>query len=102
MTEIKKEENSLIPFRLILTLSVCLLVFSPCMMWVQCIGKCAVHQGRFHTSRGYHDEYIGGYHEYIGRCSVHQGDTMSTSGDIMSTSEVFGTLGFSIEIKNLL
>ena len=29
----------------------------------------------------------GGYHEYIGGCSVHRGDTMSTSGDIMSTAE---------------
>ena len=44
------------------------------------------------ASGGYH-EYIGGmfstseeYHEYIGGCSVHRRDTMSTSGDIMSTS----------------
>ena len=29
---------------------------------------------------------VGGYHEYIGVCSVHPRDTMSTSGDIMSTS----------------
>ena len=28
----------------------------------------------------------GGYHEYIKGCSVHRRDTMSTSGDIMSTS----------------
>ena len=35
--------------------------------------------------RGYHDE-CGGYHEYIRGCSVHQRDTMSTSGDSMSTS----------------
>ena len=27
----------------------------------------------------------GGYHEYIRGCSVHRGDTMSTSGDIMTT-----------------
>ena len=31
--------------------------------------------------------HVGGYHEYIGGCSVHRRDTMSTSGDIMSTSE---------------
>ena len=31
--------------------------------------------------------HVGGYHEYIEGCSVHRGDTMSTSGDIMSTSE---------------
>ena len=30
---------------------------------------------------------VGGYHEYIGGCSVHWGDTMSTSREIMSTSE---------------
>ena len=30
---------------------------------------------------------FGGYHEYIGRYSVHWRDTMSTSGDIMSTLE---------------
>ena len=36
------------------------------------------------TSGGYHDE-CGGYHEYIGGCSVHRRDTMSTSGNIMST-----------------
>ena len=29
---------------------------------------------------------VGGYHEYIGGCSVHWRDTMSTSGNIMSTS----------------
>ena len=34
---------------------------------------------------GYHEDIGGGYYEYIGRCSVHQRDTMSTSGDIMST-----------------
>ena len=44
------------------------------------------------TSGGYH-EYIGGvlstsqgYHEYIGGCSVHRSDTVSTWGDITSTS----------------
>ena len=31
--------------------------------------------------------HVGGYHEYIEGCSVHRGDTMSTLGDIMSTSE---------------
>ena len=46
----------------------------------------------FSTSGGYHDECgdimmnVGGYHEYIGGCSVHRRDTMSTPGDIMSTS----------------
>ena len=66
---------------------------------------CSVHRGMFSILgcvqyiEGYH-EYIGrissahrgdtmstseGYHEYIGGCSVHQRDTMSTSGDIMST-----------------
>ena len=34
---------------------------------------------------------LGGYHEYIWGCSVHWGDTMSTSGDIMSTSGMFST-----------
>ena len=61
-------------------------------------------------------EYIGGYYECIGGCSVHQRDTMSTSGDIMSTSggynEYFGgcsvhrgmfsTSEFSIEIDRIL
>ena len=56
------------------------------MMCVQYIGGCLLHRGRFCTSRGYHDEYIRGYHEYIGGCSVHQGGTMSTSGNIMSMS----------------
>ena len=63
------------------------------MMCVHYIGGCSIHKGRFHTSRGYYDEYIGdimsmlgdvqyirGYHEYIGRyheyvggCSGHWG-----------------------------
>ena len=30
--------------------------------------------------------HVGGYHEYMEGCSVHRGDTMSTSGDIVSTS----------------
>ena len=30
--------------------------------------------------------HVGGYHEYIGGSSVHREDTMSTSGDTMSTS----------------
>ena len=30
---------------------------------------------------------LGGYHEYIRGCSIHWRDTMSTSGDIMSTLE---------------
>ena len=30
--------------------------------------------------------HVGRYHEYIGACLVHRGDTMSTLGDIMSTS----------------
>ena len=42
------------------------------------IGGCSVHWGSHDT--------CGGYHEYIGGCSVHRGDTMSTLGDIMSTS----------------
>ena len=50
------------------------------MMCVQYIGGCSVHLERFRTSRGYHGEYIRG-------CSVHQEDTISTLGDIMSTSE---------------
>ena len=29
---------------------------------------------------------VGGYHEYIEGRSVHRRDTMSTSGDIISTS----------------
>ena len=70
MTEIKKEKNSLILFRLILTLSVCLLFFSPCMLYVQYIGGCPVHRGMFSISGGYH-EYIGGYYEYVRGCSVH-------------------------------
>ena len=54
------------------------------MMCVQYNGRCSVHLGRFRTSRGYHDEYIGdvqyirGYHEYIGG----RGDIMSTSEDV--------------------
>ena len=60
--------------------------------------------------------HVGGYHEYIGGCSVHRGDTMSTSGDIMSTSGgyheyiggcsvhrgMFSTSEFSIEIERIL
>ena len=65
---------------------------------------CSVHCRMFSTSEdimstsgGYH-EYIGGRSvhrrdimmngdiEYIGGCSVHWRDTMSTLGDIMSTS----------------
>ena len=40
----------------------------PCIMCVQYIGGCSVHQGVFSTLGGYH-EYIGGYHEYIGGIS---------------------------------
>ena len=54
-------------------------ISSPCIMCVQYIGECSVHQGDIMSTSG-------GYHEYIGGCSVHRGDTMSTSGDIMSTS----------------
>ena len=49
----------------------------------QYIGGCSVHRDTVSTS--------GGYHKYIGRCSGHWvmfsalGDTMSTSGNIMST-----------------
>ena len=67
------------------------------------------------TSGGYH-EYIGGcsvhrrdtmstsggYHEYIGGCSVHRGDIMIHVGDTMSTSGVFSTSEFSIEIERIL
>ena len=71
--------------------------FSHCIMCVQCIRGCSVHQGVFNTLGelmstsgdimstsgdaqyigGYHDkcggyhEYIGVCHEYIGGCSVH-------------------------------
>ena len=71
-----------------------ILLYSPCIMCVQYIGGCSVHQGDImSTSGGYH-EYIGGcsvhrgdimmnvggYHEHIGGCSVLRRDTMSTSG----------------------
>ena len=46
--------------------------------------------------------HVGGYHEHIGGCSVHWRDTMSTSGDIMSTSGMFSTSEFSIEIERIL
>ena len=38
---------------------------------------CSVHPGMFSTLEGV---------QYIGGCSVHRGDTMTTLGDIMSTS----------------
>ena len=59
---------------------------SPCIMCVQYIGGCSVHQ-QCSVHRGDIMSTLGGYHEYIGRCSVHWIDTMSTSGDIMSTLE---------------
>ena len=43
------------------------------------IRGCSVHRGDIIMN-------VGGYHEYIGGCSVHWRDTMSTLGDIMSTS----------------
>ena len=46
---------------------------------------------------------VGGYHEYIGGCSVHQRDTMSTSGDIMSTSgDVQYIRGCSVHRKDIM
>ena len=58
---------------------------SPCIMCVQYIGGCSVHQGG-PVHRGDSMSTLGGYHEYIGGCSVHQRDTMSTSG-VFSTLE---------------
>ena len=34
---------------------------------------------------------VGGFHVYIGGCSVHWRNTMSTSGNIMSTLGMFST-----------
>ena len=70
-------------------------LFSPCIICVQYIGGCSVHQGVFSTPEGYHEYigdimstsgdimiHVGGYHEYIRGCSVHRGDIMSTLGDV--------------------
>ena len=57
------------------------MVYSPCIMCVQYIGRRSVHRGVFSTSGGV--QYIGGYHESIRGISwVHQGDIMSPSGGV--------------------
>ena len=44
-----------------------------------------MHVGRYHEYIG-GVQYIRGYHEYIEGCSVYWRNTMTTSGDIMSTT----------------
>ena len=78
MTEIKKKKklvNSfLINFDTECLPTVLFTLYDVCSVhW----GMCST-SGEFRTSRGYHDEYIGGCSVYQG-CSVHQGDTMRIS-----------------------
>ena len=55
---------------------------------------CSVHRGMFSTSGRYHDHTSGDIMSISGG--------YSTLGDIMSTSEMFSTSEFSIEIRRLL
>ena len=49
---------------------------------VQYIGGCSVDRGDTMSTSGDTMSTLGGYHEYIGGCSVHRRHTMSTSGGV--------------------